>query len=94
MSLMGGDALAPGQITVALIRRVSGQGEPDYFSYPSPSCSSEMGDPGQYHFDGGDLRWWDIFGAHRPLRSPRRVPEQARFRTGKHGGQPKVSVQK
>lgn len=56
MSLMGGDALGPGQITVALVRRVSGQGKPDYFSYPSPSCFFfEMGDPGQYHFDG--TRW-------------------------------------
>lgn len=52
MSLMGGDALGPGQITVALVRRGFGQGKPDYFSYPSPSCFFEMGDPGQYHFDG------------------------------------------
>ena len=49
---MGGDALGPGQITVALVRRVFGQGKPDYFSYPSPSCCSEMGDPGQCLFDG------------------------------------------
>lgn len=38
MSLMGGDALGPGQVTVALVRRGFGQGKPDYFSYPSPSC--------------------------------------------------------
>lgn len=42
MSLMGGDALGPGQITVALVRRGFRQGKPDYFSYPSP---------------GGYLRW-------------------------------------
>lgn len=38
VSLMGGDALGPGQITVAPVRRGFGQGKPDYFSYPSPGC--------------------------------------------------------
>lgn len=64
MSLMGGDALGPGQITVALVRRVFGQGKPDYFSYPSPGCCSEMGDPGQCLSDEsrrGDLRWKGYF---------------------------------
>lgn len=37
----------------------------------------------------GELRWRDIFGAHRPVRSPRRVPDEARFRLGKHGASQK-----
>jgi hypothetical protein len=49
---MGGDALGPGQITVALVRRVVRQGKPGYFSYPSQSCCFEMGDPGQRLDDG------------------------------------------
>lgn len=47
-----------------------------------------MGDPGQCHFDGTrwmNLRWRDILGALRPVRSPRRVPEESRFRLGKEG---------
>lgn len=73
-------------------RRVSGQGEPDYFSYPSPSCCSEKGDPGQYLFDSSrkvicDGR--DIFGARQPVGSPRCVSEESRFGFGQQRSQPK-----
>lgn len=93
MSLMGAvTRWGQGRSQLHWACRVFGQGKPDYFSYPSPSCCSEMGDPAQFLLDGSrkvicDGR--DIFGARQLVGSPRCVSEESRFGFGQERSQPK-----